>query len=114
MEQEHPCLWEPPCPSEPVASPWAGGYHLGPVSYTHLVYDNGSVITEDKIYYNGIPATAEVFDYATQLSYLYSKEFRTNRPGTGTFTAEPISFPYDEVVFRTSGAPNEMCIRDST
>ncbi len=70
------------------------------------VYDNGSVITEDKIYYNGIPATAEVFDYATQLSYIYSKAFRTNTPETGTFTAEPISFPYDEIVFKTSGPPN--------
>ena len=33
MEQEHPCLWEPPCPSEPVASP--GGGRLPP--WTHLL-----------------------------------------------------------------------------
>ena len=70
------------------------------------VYDNGSVITEDKIYYNGIPSTAEVFDYCTNLCYLYSKVFRADHPDCGTFTAEPISFPYDEIVFRDSGAPS--------
>lgn len=70
------------------------------------VYDNGSVITEDKIYYNGIPSTAEVFDYCTELCYLYSKVFRENAPGCGTFTAEDITFPYDEIVFRDTGAPS--------
>lgn len=71
-----------------------------------FVFDSGSVITEDKIYYDGIPEGTRLFDRATALATLYSKVFRAEHPDCGTFTCAPISFPYEEAVFKDSGVPN--------
>lgn len=73
---------------------------------TVFVFDSGSVITEDKIYYDGIPEDTPLFKRATEMATLYSKVFRADHPDCGTFTCKPISFPYEEAVFKNSGVPN--------
>lgn len=73
---------------------------------TVFVFDSGSVITEDKIYYDGIPERTPLFDQATRLATLYSSVFRAPHEGCGTFHAPEISFPYEEPVFKSSGVPN--------
>ncbi len=73
---------------------------------TLFVFDSGSVITEDKIYYDGVQEGTVLFRKATDLATLYSSVFRADHPNCGTFTCEPISFPYEEEVFKNSGVPN--------
>lgn len=71
-----------------------------------IVFDSGSVITEDKIYYDGVPEGTPLFDRSTALATHYSEVFRAEHPDCGTFTCAPISFPYEEPVFKKSGVPN--------
>ena len=73
---------------------------------TVFVFDSGSVITEDKIYYDGVAENTPAFDLSTRLATLYSQVFRADHPDCGTFHAPAISFPYEEPVFKKSGVPN--------
>lgn len=71
-----------------------------------FVFDGGSVITEDKLYYYCTKFVSdELFDYTTKLATLFSKTFRADHEGCGTFTAEPIEYPYEEPEFKNSGFP---------
>lgn len=73
---------------------------------TVFVFDSGSVITEDKIYYDGIPEGTPLFERSTELATCYSKAFRADHDNCGTFHAAPITFPYEEPVFKNTGVPN--------
>lgn len=71
-----------------------------------FIFDGGSVITEDKLYYYHTKYISdELFDYCTNLANLFTKVFRADHEGCGTFTAEPIEYPYQEPEFKNTGFP---------
>ncbi len=70
-----------------------------------FVYDSCSVITEDTLLFDGLPGDGEIYDYAIFLSNVYSKAFRENHPGCGSFTADPVTFPPELDCFSETGIP---------
>lgn len=70
-----------------------------------FVYDSCSVITEDTLLFDGLPEDGRCYNYAIWISNVYSRAFRENHPGCGTFTAEPIEFPPQLDVFNDTGMP---------
>lgn len=70
-----------------------------------FVFDSGSVITEDRLLTQCCVDDGELYDYTNKIATLYSKVFRSDIEGCGTFTAPPIKFPFDEPIFEKTGKP---------
>lgn len=77
--------------------------HCDPIAV--FVFDSGSVITEDKMFYDAIEEGTYLFNEATKIATTYSAVFRYPHEDCGTFTAPPISFPVEDPVFKESGMP---------
>lgn len=70
-----------------------------------FVYDSCSVVTEDYMLYSPTPSDPEFEKLQAEVATLYSKAFRVNYPGCGTFTAPPITYPHQLEVFSNTGNP---------
>jgi hypothetical protein len=70
-----------------------------------FVYDSCSVVTEDYMLYSPTPDDPEFEMLQAEVATLYSKAFRENNPGCGTFTAPHITYPHQLEVFSDTGNP---------
>lgn len=71
-----------------------------------FVYDSSSVVTEDWLLFGSNPAEA-CWDRDNALANLYSRHFRAEHPGCGTFTAPPMHYPKEEMAcFAGTGQPH--------
>ena len=71
-----------------------------------FVYDSGSVITEDWLLFSSSPAESS-WERDNELANIYSRPFRADHPGCGTFTAEPMHYPRELMeCFEETGQPH--------